>query len=258
MQELEVDSFAISRRTLVLGSAAAVGSAALAVFAGLPLRAFASVPATPQGVIALARSYLGMRLSEIRPLTGSPWNGYPDADWCAWFVSWVTRGLGHGYQTFANAWDGLPHPTTPQVGDFARISTGTNSAIHIGIVTQINPIRIIDGNRIRGSATYYGNSYVREEGTYDPITFRRPTYGTAQRNGTSDMLMIMKGTTPNYTFALFAPTFWYEWTGDGSGVANTFASQISGGAAGAARVTEAEWNAIKAEAQRVRSVTVAP
>jgi hypothetical protein len=87
----------------------------------------------------------------------------------------------------------------------------------------------------------------------------QPGVGTTNRQGEPPMLMIMKGTAPSYTFALFAADFWYEWTGDGGGVANSFLLQIAGGTPGAGvKVSSAEWNAIKAEATRVRTVAVAP
>jgi hypothetical protein len=193
----------ISRRTLLGGGVGLGVGVALGTDFIAPSAANAAGPTSASGVISLGRSYLGLGLKQVRALTDSPWAGYPNADWCAWFVSWISRGLGYGYQTYANAWDFLPSPPSDEakVGDFARIGTGSG-AIHIGVVTAVSGGRvtkILDGNRIRPPATYWGNSYVREEGPYAPYVLRRPTYPntTEPSEGDIEMRTIYNKDNPN-------------------------------------------------------------
>src|SRR5690242_15736524 len=115
----------VSRR-VVLGGLA--GASAFAMF-GIDMAAGAApafattAPTTPAGVIQLGKSYLGQGLATMRPQTASPWSTYPDESWCAWYVSWLLRGLGYGYQTYVDGFLSLPIVSTPQVGDLSFIGT---------------------------------------------------------------------------------------------------------------------------------------
>lgn len=228
---------------------------------------FASGPPTsPTAVVEYARRYLGLKLAGVKnpavspEVPDGPWNSPPyEAAWCAWFASWCLRGTNPmGKRTDAGGFTFLERVTTPVVGDLVVFNGGS----HVAIVTQVDGgLRSIDGNR---GTWGYANNVVKES-TFIPHTskeYRRPVYtptAPTYQQGGADMLMIMKGTGPNYTFALFAPGFWYEWTGNGAGAANDFSMQISGGATGAVRVDATQFDAIKAEAQRpIEVVTVSP
>jgi hypothetical protein len=201
----------LTRRTLLGAGAATATLAALGLDFAFAPTASADGPTSAADVIALGRSYMGQGLTSIRPTTTAPWNAYPNADWCAWFVSWISRGLGYGYQTFANAWDGLPNYVDgqAQVGDFARIGVGAG-AIHVGIVTEVSNgwvTKILDGNRIRPPATDWSNSYVREEGPYAPPVMRRPTYPNSGPSGVNSVRVIntvLSGSTVDF---LVGPQF---------------------------------------------------
>lgn len=105
------------------------------------------LPSNPTAAetVAYARSYMNQGLAQIRSQTSAPWSSYPDADWCAWFVSWVERNnTGGVYETYAARMGRLGTITTsPQVGDVVMIGD-----YHTGILSKrVNGAwYIIDGN----------------------------------------------------------------------------------------------------------------
>ena len=239
----------LSRR-VVLGGSAALAillAAGVDISAARPAAATAP-PTSAAGVIALGRSYIGSTLPTLLPQTEAPWSGYGVHDWCMWFVSWCLRGLGHGYLTWASQLDFLPAHATPQVGDVAVFGS-----YHIGFVSQVSGgVRILDGNRT-STGSSAGTTKVNEGSNFDSPVYRRPAYsGTdpiaTPKNGDNNMLLIYMAGTP-FTFALFGPGFWYEWTATSGGdpVANAFAAQITGGTTiGGVPVNATQWAAIKA------------
>lgn len=180
----------ISRRTLLGGTAALSLATAFGLDTFTAPAAYANPPTSVDGVISLGRSYLNLTLAEMKPLTSAPWNSY-NGNWCAWYLSWITRGLGYasptGYTADADYWDFLPSPPSnqAQVGDFARIYNGGGSLdYHIGLVTGVSGgavTTILDGNR---SLTLpHTATTVREAGVYSPVSLRRPFYPGGSSGG---------------------------------------------------------------------------
>jgi hypothetical protein len=163
----------LSRRALLGGALGISTLASIGIDAVGSPAAFAAAPTSPAAAIALGRSYLNQGLQQVRPQTLTPWAGYPNADWCAWFASWLLRGLpGIGYRTYVDQFFHLPTVASPQVGDLAFIGSQ-----HIGLVTQVSPtIKVLDGNRVTGGRVAPLGTVVLEGNNYSSPTYRRPPY----------------------------------------------------------------------------------
>lgn len=179
----------LSRRTLIGG---AFAGGILAAFGIQTTPAFATTaPTTAAGVVSLARSYVGDTLAGVRNTTSAPWDEYGNYDWCAWFASWCTRGLGFGMLTWAAQMRDLgPEVSTPAIGDMVVFGTS-----HTGIVSKVvNGVPwLIDGN---GAST--GSSITTREVAERPIwgdshTFTRPAYTDTEFGGNA-MAAFLKAT----------------------------------------------------------------
>jgi hypothetical protein len=164
----------ISRRTLVAGAAGIGALAALApgLLAAGPARA--DVPVTRDGVVALARSYLGQGLQTIRSSTSGGWASYPNADWCAWFATWCLRGVtGGAYYTYVTQMYQLGYQvSTPDVGDVVIFPD-----YHVGIVSKYagGSWYLVDGN---GGTTGALHTVVQERVIWNSHTFIHINYPT--------------------------------------------------------------------------------
>lgn len=103
---------------------------------------------------------------------------------------------------------------------------------------------------------------IRVNGTLvDPVNFLIGATGSSATNksGDNEMLLLTKaGTGPTFAFALIGPGFWYDWVGLPSAGANGMLAQIAGNTTtGGVVVTDEMWNALKAEAHRTATVTIA-
>lgn len=134
-----------------------------------------SLPSSPSAAqaVAYARSYLGKTLPQIRPTTTSPWSAYPNADWCAWFATWVLRqNTGGKYYTYVSDMNKLgTRVSAPAVGDLVIFGN-----YHVGIVSKnVNGVwYLIDGNGGNNSPTV---SKVAERPIWsDAHTFVRIAY----------------------------------------------------------------------------------
>jgi hypothetical protein len=216
----------------------------------------AAAPTTLQGVIELGRTYKPLTFAQMRGMTEGPWATWNGGPWCAWYLSWITRGLGYfpgtgGFNANADAWEWLPHFETPQVGDFARINDGEDGPYHIGLVTQVSPtIQILDGNRWGGDAPKPHDrttTIVQEYGKYSPGTYRRPTYpgglGNTPQPTTSEeeeMLYMLYAldtmATPQFRWAVTGPGYWTVVTSQSA------ADKLTAKLGAAAPVLWAEWD----------------
>lgn len=180
---MDVDSSSgLSRRTLIRGAGALGVAAASGIAVGLdPFAppAMAAPPTSAQGIIDYGKTYLGKTIAQIKAMSpemaGTPWANYT-GEWCAWFVSWISRGLGYGPRFGAPYYDPPNFPeiiTGPQVGDFVRIYNGGNP-IHVGIVSGVSNGRvtsILDGNRT--TVPSWTTTVVRNDGDYHTSVIRR-------------------------------------------------------------------------------------
>jgi hypothetical protein len=179
----------LSRRAL-LGGAFAGGL--LAAFGLQGQAAFAvSAPTTAGGVVSLARSYVGDTLATVRDTTSGAWADYGDNDWCAWFASWCTRGLGFGMLTWAAQMRDLgPEVSTPAVGDLVVFGTS-----HTGIVSKIvNGVPwLIDGNGVSTGSSITTRKVAERPVWSDSHTFTRPAYTDTETGGNA-MAAFLKAT----------------------------------------------------------------
>lgn len=148
-----------------------------------------TAPTSPDQAIALARSLLGKGLAEIRLnyATESPWGSYGDNDWCAWFVSWLLRANGAGFESWVdNMYRFGPTVSSPIVGDIIIFPN-----YHVGLVSKIvnGTVWVIDGNGGEGlSAT---QTIVRERVAWSPRVFVRPHYLTNQPSTPDGIFMAL-------------------------------------------------------------------
>lgn len=169
----------VSRRSVfhLAGITAAIGVTGVNVL-GPALAAHSNPPADAAGVITLARSYLGQGLVAIRNQTTSPWSGYSNYDWCAWFATWCLRGATGGYYTtwaYHTVWPDMrqvgPLVSAPEVGDVVIFGE-----YHTGLVSQVEGgLRFIEGNP--GAAGALNTQVVERPGWgASERVFRRPIY----------------------------------------------------------------------------------
>jgi hypothetical protein len=251
----ELMSMLLSRRSaLTVGAFASliavVGSDLIA-----PPVAHATAPTSAGGVVDEARSYVGLTLGSIRSGVDSPWSGYGDYDWCAWFASWCIRGLGLGMLTWATDIANVGTlVSSPAVGDMCLFGTS-----HVGIVSKRvgSTWYLIDGN---GESTGTGitTRVVAERPIWNsPHTFYRPNYSGTTSTTQENLMAMMFNKNGQMVWAMAGAgpgtAAWIELT-DGP-LAAALATYINGKTSVA--LTIPQWDAMKAaftSAQNVHTV----